>query len=331
MSIRISLLIKSLLFLLALIAAWSFSPLAALSTSENSYDLVNAVNDLRAAYGLAPYQIDATLMAYAQEHTDYQASIQKSTHIHSDGSLPPAGLVENVAAGTDGVVTVAIVVYQIWVDWGHRHTMIGYATGDIGAGVALSADGNVYYTIDVRPGEDVSSTTQPGATFVPLLTSTPDAKGVIIHVVRSGETLWSIAISYGVTVDEIRRLNGITEGDTVIYIDQRLLIRPAGAATPVPADGASTVQAPALVMTATAELSSPASAPSQAITVSPSTVPLSAVMTSTPASTTPAAPVATGTLVERNVSMGIVAVLILAIVGLLGGIMFCLGKLHSRR
>ena len=219
--------ISSNILFLALIAVLISLPHDVLAQGETGYDLVNAVNDLRALHGLAPYTIDPWLMEYAQEHSEYQASLQSGTHQHSDGSLPQdIGLIENVAGGDKGVVTAAIVVYEIWVDWGHRHTLIGYSTGEIGAGVALSENGQEYYTVDIRPGDEVVVTPISGTavSFDPLVTNTPNEDGSIIHIVKYGETLWSIAQSYGVSVDDIRRLNGMAGDATVIQIGQNLLI-----------------------------------------------------------------------------------------------------------
>jgi LysM repeat protein len=78
-------------------------------------------------------------------------------------------------------------------------------------------------------------TTDPNFTpppFVPLLTATPLPDGSIVHEVGPGESLWFIALSYGVKIEEIRQLNGLPEGSTDIYAGQKLIIRPAGAATP---------------------------------------------------------------------------------------------------
>jgi len=209
----------------------------ATAQGETDYDLVNAVNSLRAIHGLEPYQIDPWLMAYAQEHSEYQARLQSGTHLHSDGTLPwENGIQENVAGGDEGIVTVYIVVNEIWVDWGHRHVLTGYASGEIGTGLARGENGQIYYTVDIRPAEGIPTVVpQPGmsASFVPYTTSTPDAEGAIFHVAGPGEALWSIAISYGVKVDEIRRLNGIPGDSTVIQVGQKLLIRPASQVTPV--------------------------------------------------------------------------------------------------
>ena len=54
--------------------------------NETPYDLINAVNDLRTSYGLAPYTIDPWIMEYAQEHADYIAARDQGTHIYSDAS-----------------------------------------------------------------------------------------------------------------------------------------------------------------------------------------------------------------------------------------------------
>ena len=45
-----------------------------------------------------------------------------------------------------------------------------------------------------------------------------------------GQSLWSIAISYGTKIDEIKRLNNLVSNE--IYLGQKLLIKNAGTATP---------------------------------------------------------------------------------------------------
>ncbi len=195
--------------------------------AETGYDLVAEVNVLRESYGLEPYTIDPWIMDYAQQHSQYQADIQTSTHLHSDGTNSlSVGLRENVAGGDIGYVTIPIVVYQIWADPVHMNTMTGYASGEAGAGVAVDVNNTIYYTLNVRPGKAVSQTTValPTTAFIPIITSTPIENGNIIHIVETGETLWGIAVSYGVTMDDIRSLNNIGSNETTIYEGQKLLI-----------------------------------------------------------------------------------------------------------
>jgi LysM repeat protein len=251
-------------FLIVLAASMS-SPLMVLAQAESAYDLINAVNALRAANGLAPYTIDPWLMSYAQEHSEYQARTHLSTHMHSDGTRPlDIGLEENVAGGTPGVVTASVIVYQIWADWGHRHILTGYATGEIGAGAALSDDGFAYYTVDVRTGEELPQTAAP---YVGLETSTPAADGTVFHVVGEGQTLWDVAVSYGVTIDDLRRLNNLAGDSTVIQPGQKLLIRPAGASASSP--GSSTQSTVTESPTATLASSSPTALSAQLVVPSP--------------------------------------------------------------
>ena len=236
---------RSWILFLALMLGLVGVPRVTYAQSETPYDLIEEVNNLRALHGLEAYQVDPWLMAYAQEHSEYQARMQSGTHLHSDGKLPwEIGIQENVAGGEEGYVAVAVVVYEIWVDWGHRHILTGYTKGEIGAGMARGDNGQVYYTVDIRPAKGEPTVVPELGTPAPLrpyVTNTPDTDGAIFHVVGPGEALWSIAISYGVKVDDIRRLNGIPGDSTVIQVGQKLLIRTDSAVTAAPMDTTSPV------------------------------------------------------------------------------------------
>lgn len=235
------------------------------SPLSSASDMIAGVNALRASKGLTPYEEDPWLMAYAQEHAEYIASLGYGTHRHSDGTSPwDIGLVENVASGTEWLLTVDLVIITIWSDWVHWKTMVGYVSGQVGVGMA-SKDGVLYYVLDVRPGEEADdddlepietatlstqTTSDDGSateiaitpapfTFVPIITNTPRADGSIVHIVKLGETLWSIALSYRVGVEELRWLNGLPSDSDEIYLEQRLLIHPANAETPKPIGGAN--------------------------------------------------------------------------------------------
>lgn len=238
--------------------------LASSSRIVSAQDIVSAVNGLRSSHGLKPYEVDSGLMAYAQRHSEYQAAIDSITHLHSDGSTASSqGLLENIAAGNPDSLNAETVVYQIWTDGLHREPMLGYSSGAMGAGADMS-NSTIYITLVVRPGGaavDPPAAESPGssspspqqgpgnqqatasptagsplaATSVPptpLPTSTPQADGSIVHIVRPGESLWSIAISYGVRIDDLLTLNRLPPGSNTIYEGQKLLILPAGQATP---------------------------------------------------------------------------------------------------
>ncbi len=232
-------------FLLSLIILTAF-PEVVKAQSGSAQDLINEVNALRTVNGLSPYTVDGSLMAQAQAHSDYQASIGQLTHTRADGSSPWSyGIQENIAGGQG--MSIQDAVYSIWADSVHMNTMVGYESGSVGAGVAV-VDGFVYYTLNViqTGGENrvsnVSANKQQLQTTVPQVseeiiavqTAIPGEDGSIVHVVQPGQAPWSIAIAYGIKIIDIASLNNLDPGNPIVYVGQELLIRPPLPATITP-------------------------------------------------------------------------------------------------
>lgn len=244
-----------------LILSISLLPLTAQAAPMKEYtaqQLIQEVNSLRLANGLPPYQANSILMQIAQAHAEYMAATGQITHSGPNGERPyqralAAGyplagdlaqggfFSENVISGSGMSPKAAVQAWQ--GDAPHLHTMLSPNLQEIGAGVAVR-DGYYYYVIDCArptssrtpqpytpgPGLPAPGTVSPGEYMMPVFTVTPQADGRVIHVVQSGQTLWSIAIAYGVKIDELRRLNNLM-GNT-IYPGQKLLIMRLPTATP---------------------------------------------------------------------------------------------------
>jgi LysM repeat protein len=219
-------------------------PISARGQAGSAGDLIAAVNAYRASANLAPYDIDSGLMALAQDHAQYQASIQTCTHTRADGSSPgDYGIsAENIACGIDLSPQGAL---QQWSDALHTATMLGPTTGQVGAGVASSGS-SIYYTLAVKrlsgdfnyqpPQSDNSAPvqqqdpTEPPLGFV--VVATPNSDGSIVHIIKYGETLVDIAEAYGISLSELISLNKLDAKKPVYYANQPLIIRLAFTATP---------------------------------------------------------------------------------------------------
>lgn len=219
-------------------------------------DLINGVNSLRQSQGLAPYTVSSYLMSFAQTHSEYMASLGTWTHVRADGTTAfDYGIKENVAMGTH--MSIDYCIYTVWSDWDHWKTMVSYAGGTVGAGVAVS-NNTVYYTLDVLPDDstwienpDDDSDPVPAAQdttvpYNPVVTVTPNQEGIIIHIVKYGETLSTIAQAYGVTITQILTNSGLALTTTAIYEGWTLIIQTATepsatpTSTPTPDPGTPT-------------------------------------------------------------------------------------------
>jgi LysM repeat protein len=241
-----------------------------LGLSLGASDLIAEVNALRASNGLPAYNVDSILMQIAQDHSEYQASIGTTTHYGADGSrpfqralaagYPVAGelsrggfFAENITSGSNK--TAAQVVLEWQSDSTHLSTMLSSNLQDAGAGVAVSG-GITYYTLDAGlstnsipnytppTGDATSIPGTPGTIATleivqPVTTNTPIEDGSLIHVVKTGEALWSIALAYGTTIDELKRINQLASNE--IYVGQKLLIRKDAPLTITPEESTTTV------------------------------------------------------------------------------------------
>jgi LysM repeat protein len=76
-------------------------------------------------------------------------------------------------------------------------------------------------------------TSPPGTPLPPLATSTPHPDGSVIHTIRSGETIWAIAIQYAtganITPEEmLAQIKQLNNDPTIIYPGQDLVIAVPG-------------------------------------------------------------------------------------------------------
>ena len=71
-----------------------------------------------------------------------------------------------------------------------------------------------------------AATPTPEVTPTPAATDTPTPGPTQVHVVKAGETLSGIAESYGVSLQDLIRANGITN-PSLIWVGQELVIPPA--------------------------------------------------------------------------------------------------------
>ncbi len=248
--------IKVQLFLIGFTLLLTFSFVGIIQAQgDSTTTVIDTINQLRSQRGLAPLLPDPALMEIAQQHSQYQASIGKWTHISADGSRPrdraiAAGfgngatiyISENVAYGTN--MSIMETINGPWNDSLHHHTMYNPSAKYIGAGVAYS--GNlVFYTVDTgyyfgdpapTPKYPAVSGTPSASVFpsaVPVIVSTPLSDGTVIHIVQSGQTLWTIAAVYNIPLEVLNQINGF-KTDTVLLLGDEVIIQPSYTPTSTP-------------------------------------------------------------------------------------------------
>ncbi len=231
---------------------------SASAQSDPAAEVLALVNELRAQYGVPPYQYSPELAAAAQAHTEWRVSVGQMTHIGPGGSRPyHRAVAAGFGGGNEVYVSENIIgsrnltpagAVQRWTgDAPHLNTMVSAFYQY--AGVGYVENGNArHYTLLVGviagvpryvspiPPEGApaggASAPQPAAPRpAPVRVATARPDGAIIHKVERGQSLWTIAAVYGVDLGQLMATNGFEEG-AVIFPGEEVVIRPPDTPTP---------------------------------------------------------------------------------------------------
>lgn len=234
--------------------------------------LIQLINTVRTGRGLPALIVDPILMGTAQSTADIMAAYNMTGHIGDvRGRVSSAGYgAGDIPWATENYVTLPPgpdhrpIILQAWADDEHMRPMAGANYRHVGAGVSVTADGQVYYVIHAgytsnrtykpapTPGPGTPTTTAVSQIIFAVQIATPGADGALVHVVRNGQSLWSIAIAYGTHIIDIQRLNGMSPDYLTIYTGQKLKIPTlTGAARPPSPTAQRTPQARAAAVLTT--------------------------------------------------------------------------------
>jgi LysM repeat protein len=252
-------------------------------------DVINAVNNLRLQNGLNALTIHDVLMEVAANQANALAASEGMIgHERPCGmTLGQELLLKGFPLWGDlsqdgyrsenwGTAFTAEDAIASWLgDDIHMNTMLSPNRSDIGAAVAVSDQIYVVLETALRTSSGQHQSTAydilmgipmtqaacmgwqtqsaelgPLAQYsVPVGLSTARPDGDVIHEVKYGQTLWSIAIQYGTTIEQLKRLNNLAD-DTVVP-GWKLLVQ-KGATQPAPI-----ITSPAIVGVAEQELYTP--------------------------------------------------------------------------
>jgi len=237
-------------------------PASAAQTSEEhqtAMEIATLINGYRAEKGLYQYVYNTTLESVAQKHTDYQVSIQLSTHAGEGGStskdrVTASGYGEgNFVFADEMIYSGGYATPAAALEWWknspiHNGIMLSERYHEFGVGVRITED-KKYYTVNFGAIQGVTS---PGVGSTPVtpevdvstpVTVAPEGPGgLIMHLVAEGQTLQQIADAYQVSLDTLLANNELT-ANSVLSTGQQIVVKPAEEAPPadIPVENTSTL------------------------------------------------------------------------------------------
>jgi uncharacterized protein YkwD len=243
-------------------------------------EVIQAVNELRIANGLLPLNTHPVLMQVAEWEANAIAG-GAGGHTRPNGLtlgqwLLSLGYPLSGDLSLDGyrsenwiVAQSAQQAVEMWLfDEPHTNTMLSPNRSDIGAAVAVSDQTYIVLETALQTNsgemqydayEILTAIPQGGSSsdpnnlvpqyIIPVKRSTARPDGNVIHKVQYGQSLWSIAVTYNTTIDQICAWNNL--GDSTEIYDGQVLLVQMRATQPPPTTQTPQTSPTSFFMTAT--------------------------------------------------------------------------------
>jgi LysM repeat protein len=211
-------------------------------------EIFQLINQFRASRGLPPFQYNNVLATAAQGHANWMAENVLYSHTGAGGSTPlsralAAGysgyVIENIVGGTGMSPRQGLIWWQNSPV--HYNTLVTERYPQAGVGYASNGQQNMYVLVVGRPpgpfeGPPSNAPTEPEPepliiTPIQLAESRPD--GSIVHVMQTGQALWTVAAYYDVDLAHLYLINNLTEED-VLHPGDQVTVRLADGQEPPP-------------------------------------------------------------------------------------------------
>jgi uncharacterized protein YkwD/LysM repeat protein len=295
---------KAMLFSVVIVI--NIFPINAYAQDSSPADkLIGYINAYRESKGLGILTPNPQLMAAAQAQADYLA---KTYNIDKggDGSIGDRGtspkdrayqygyapwkqydVVENWIVLNKDYPLENVLTNDWWrKEYQQKNFLDGWGNTNKDIGVGIAQQGSViFYIVDIgytfASAGVIMSTNETGEVFsyTPVLTSTPNPDGSIIHIVKEGESLLLIALSYNVSLQTIREFNGFTTQGIIIVPGQQIVIKKSFSDTSTGQANITTTSQPSSTAT-----TAPSFTPRPPKTATPSPTPITLTSTPTPTS-----------------------------------------------
>jgi LysM repeat protein len=191
-------------------------------------EILQLINQFRASQGLPPFEYNGVLASAAQGHANWMAANVAISHTGAGGSSPQTRaatvgfsgyVVENIVGGTTMSPRQGLIWWQNSPI--HLNTLVTTRYPQAGIGFATNGQMNMYVLVVGRPpgpfenAPAIRQAVQPAAPLIitPIELAEPREDGSIVHVMQTGQALWTIAAYYDVDLAYLYLINGLTEED----------------------------------------------------------------------------------------------------------------------